>query len=377
MRGAAAYNLPAMVNSTPAIRARGLRVVYRPGIFSRPRVGLQGLDLDVATNEVFGYLGANGAGKTTTIKALVGLVAPDSGTAEIMGRPAGDAHARDRLGYAPENPYFYEYLTATEALDFYARLFGIARPERRRRAAELLERVGLSFAANRRARQFSKGMLQRLGLAQAMVNDPQVYILDEPMTGLDPVGRYEIRRLILDLKEQGRTIFFSSHILADVEAICDRAAVLHQGRMVSCGTLSELLSSRTVGVEITLSNVPPELERELAAGARSARREGELLHLSAETEESGGRLLARAVTAGASVGRYLPTRESLEDYFMRVRREASSGDRGSGTGDRKSPDPGSPNPEPAGQGPGTGDQGPEAPSSPIPDPSTPDPGGES
>ena len=345
-----------MVNPTPAIRARGLRVVYRPGIFSRPRVGLQGLDLDVETNEVFGYLGANGAGKTTTIKALVGLVAPNSGTAEIMGRPSGDARARARLGYAPENPYFYEYLTATEALDFYARLFGISRPERRRRAAELLERVGLSFAANRRARQFSKGMLQRLGLAQAMVNDPRVYILDEPMTGLDPVGRYEIRRLILDLKEQGRTIFFSSHILADVEAICDRAAVLHEGRMVSCGTLSELLSSRTVGVEITLSAVPPELEKELAAGARSARREGEILHPSAETEESGGRLLARAVAGGASVDRYLPTRESLEDYFLRVRREASSGKAKPGTGD----DDGRADPEPDPR-PGTRDPQPGAP----------------
>ncbi len=313
--------------SAPAIKAQKLRVVYRPGGLQKRRLGLAGLDLEVQSNEVFGYLGANGAGKTTTIKVLVGLIAADGGSAEIFGRPAGDARAREKLGYAPENPYFYEYLTATETLDFYARLFGIPRPERRRRAAELLERVGLAAAAGRRARQFSKGMLQRLGLAQAMVNDPQVYILDEPMTGLDPVGRYEIRQLILELKERGKTIFFSSHILADVEAICDRAAVLHEAKLVSCGTLSELLSSRTVGVEITLASVIPELEKQLSTGATSARREGELLHLAADDEDAGGKLLARAVAGGATVKRYVPTRESLEDYFLRVRREADEAGR--------------------------------------------------
>ncbi len=308
--------------SAPAIKARKLRVVYHPGVFQKRRLGLAGLDLEVRPNEVFGYLGANGAGKTTTIKVLVGLIAPDGGRAEILGRPAGDARARERLGYAPENPYFYEYLTAAETLDFYARLFGMARPERRRRAGELLERVGLAGAAGRRVRQFSKGMLQRLGLAQALVNDPEVCILDEPMTGLDPVGRYEVRQLILELKERGKTIFFSSHILADVEAICDRAAVLHEAKLVSCGTLSELLSSRAVGVEITLAGAGPELEKELAAEAAGARREGGLLHLTAGDEEAGGKLLSRAVAAGAAVKRYVPTRESLEDYFLRVRREA-------------------------------------------------------
>jgi ABC-2 type transport system ATP-binding protein len=309
---------------TPAIRARKLRVVYYPGIFSRPRVGLEGLDLEVQPNEVFGYVGANGAGKTTTIKALVGLLEADSGSAEILGQPAWDAAARRRLGYAPENPYFYEYLTAAETLDFYARLFGIGRPERRRRSAELLERVGLAAAAGRRVRQFSKGMLGRLGLAQALVNDPEVLILDEPMTGLDPVGRYDVRGLITGLKAAGKTIFFSSHILADVEAICDRAAVIHDGRLVSCGRLAELLSGRTLGVEVTVAGAGPELERELSAAARSVRREGELLHLVAADEAAGGRILARAVSSGAEVRRYVPTRESLEDYFIRVRREAAA-----------------------------------------------------
>jgi ABC-2 type transport system ATP-binding protein len=224
--------------TAPAIAARGLRVIYRPGLFQRSRVGLVGLDLEVAENEVFGYVGANGAGKTTTIKSLVGLIQPDGGEAWICGAPAAEASARAGLGYAPENPYFYEYLTARETLDFYARLFAIDRSTRRKRAGELLERVGLAAAADRRVRQFSKGMVQRLGLAQALVNDPRVLILDEPMTGLDPVGRHDVRGLILELKARGKTVFFSSHILSDVEAVCDRAAILHDGRLVSCGRLT-------------------------------------------------------------------------------------------------------------------------------------------
>jgi len=331
---------------TPAIAARGLRVVYRPGLFERPRVGLVGLDLEVAANEVFGYVGANGAGKTTTIKALVGLLAPDGGQAFILGRAAGESAARRELGYAPENPYFYEYLTARETLDFYARLCGVLRPERRRRAAELLERVGLAASADRRVRQFSKGMVQRLGLAQALVNDPRVLILDEPMTGLDPVGRHDVRRLILDLKAAGKTIFFSSHILSDVEAICDRAAMLHEGRLVSCGKLAELLSGRVLAVELTLAGVGPALEQELAALLRSqasegsealakeparaalTRREGQLLHLTVPDQSAADELLRRAVAAGATVRALVPTRESLEDYFLRVRREA--GEKGPG-----------------------------------------------
>ena len=317
---------------TPAIRAEKLWVIYRPGIFQRKRIGLEDLDLEVRRNEVFGYLGANGAGKTTTIKTLVGLINADGGRAEILGCPSGDARSRQKLGYAPENPYFYEYLTPLEALDFYARLFAVPRPERRRRSAELLDRVGLGFAAKRRIRQFSKGMLGRLGLAQSLINDPEVLILDEPMTGLDPVGRYDIRRLILDLKDAGKTIFFSSHILADVEAICDRAAVLHQARLVACGTLSELLSSRTLGVEMTFEGLGPDLAGKLSRSARSFRSEGRLLHLVAAEEEDGNRMLAEAVSSGARLVRYAPVRESLEDYFIRVRREADSEPSTAGSG---------------------------------------------
>jgi ABC-2 type transport system ATP-binding protein len=315
----------------PAIAARGLRVVYRPGVFQRPRVGLAGLDLEVGGNEVFGYVGANGAGKTTTIKALVGLLEPDAGTAEILGRPSADPAARAELGYAPENPYFYEYLTARETLDFYARLFGIARAERRRRAGELLEAVGLSAAADRRVRQFSKGMVQRLGLAQAMVNDPRVLILDEPMTGLDPVGRHDVRRIILDLTARGKTVFFSSHILSDVEALCDRAAIVHDGALVSCGRLDELLSERVLAVELTLAGASAELERELAGRAIRIRREGGELHLTLADEAAADGAVRRAVAAGAAVRSLVRTRESLEDRFIRVR-AAASGPAGAAAG---------------------------------------------
>lgn len=319
--------------TAPAIAARSLRVVYRPGLFQRPRVGLAGLDLEVAGNEVFGYVGANGAGKTTTIKTLVGLIQPDGGEAWILGQPAADAAARSGLGYAPENPYFYEYLTARETLEFYARLFGIARAERRARAGDLLERVGLAPAADRRVRQFSKGMLQRLGLAQAMVNDPKVLILDEPMTGLDPVGRHDVRNLILDLKARGKTVFFSSHILSDVEALCDRAAILHDGRLVACGRLSELLSGKTLAVELTLAGAGPELERQLAALALRARRDGAELHLAAADEAAADELVRRAVSGGAAVRSLVRTRESLEDYFLRVRREAGGSGAAGGAGE--------------------------------------------
>jgi ABC-2 type transport system ATP-binding protein len=321
--------------SKAAILTSRLRVIYRPGLFQRSRVGLECLDLEVRPNEIFGFLGANGAGKTTTIKALAGLLRADGGHAEILGLPVWHASSRRRLGYAPENPYFYEYLTGAETLDFYGRLFGVPAGLRRQRAGELLERVGLSAAADRRVRHYSKGMLGRLGLAQALVNDPDVLILDEPMTGLDPVGRYDVRGLILELKRAGKTVFFSSHILADAEAICDRVAVIHEGRLVSCGALAELLSGRILGIEITLAGAGPELERELAALVRSRRREGELLHLTAEDEDAGSRIVARAAAAGAAVRRCVPVRESLEDYFMRLRREAAEATERSAPGEKR------------------------------------------
>ncbi|MEZ4467203.1 MAG: ABC transporter ATP-binding protein [bacterium] len=228
---------------------------------------VRGVSLRVEPGEIFGFLGPNGAGKTTTIKMLMGLIRPTSGTASILGRPLGDREARARLGFLPEHPYFYDYLKPIEFLDFYGRLFRIDARERRRRAEALVDRVGLRHAVNRPLRKFSKGMVQRIGIAQALINDPDLVVLDEPMSGLDPMGRKDVRDLIFALKEQGKTVFFSSHILQDVEALCDRVAIMARGRLRSIGPLHTLL-----GDEVERIDVQPGKRLAGAGGAPDARR---------------------------------------------------------------------------------------------------------
>src|SRR5437763_9122759 len=224
-----------------AIRTRDLTKDYYVGFWRpRPYRALDRLSLEVAAGEVFGFLGPNGAGKTTTLKLLMQLVFPTSGEAEILGRSAGDVAVRRRIGYLPENPYFYDHLTAEELLDYYARLFGMAAAERRERIAKALDRLGIGAERRLQLRKFSKGMLQRVGLAQALLNDPEVIFLDEPMSGLDPLGRRDVRALMLELRDQGRTIFFSSHILSDAEVLCSRVAILVKGQLAAQGTIADL-----------------------------------------------------------------------------------------------------------------------------------------
>src|ERR687890_279683 len=227
---------------TPAVEIDKLTKDYEVGFLRKRRVrALDGLTLSVARGEIFGFLGANGAGKTTTLKLLMRLMYPTAGSARILGRDIGDTSMHARIGYLPEHPYFYDYLTAREFLEYSAELFGYAREERRRRAAEVLARVRLDEKAwDRQLRKFSKGMLQRVGLAQSIVNAPEVVSLDEPMSGLDPVGRREVRDLIASLRDEGKTVFFCSHILSDIEVLCDRAAVLRKGRLAHVGRLEEL-----------------------------------------------------------------------------------------------------------------------------------------
>src|ERR671917_629785 len=227
---------------TPAVEIEGLTKDYEVGFLRKRRVrALDGLTLSVGRGEIFGFLGANGAGKTTTLKLLMRLMYPTSGGARILGRDIGDTGMHADIGYLPEHPYFYDYLTARELLEYCAELFGYARPERKRRAAEMLRRVRLEEKSwDKQLRKFSKGMLQRVGLAQALVNDPRVVFLDEPMSGLDPVGRREVRDLIAAQRERGATVFFSTHILADIEVLCDRAAVLRRGRLAHVGRLEDL-----------------------------------------------------------------------------------------------------------------------------------------
>lgn len=226
-----------------AIEILGLEKIYTVGFWrKREKIGLKNLHLEVEAGEVFGFLGPNGAGKTTTLKLLMGLIFPTSGTARILGRDWRDPSVRRRIGFLPEQPYFYDHLTPTELLDYYGTLSGVSAADRRACIPRLLERVGLAESASMQLRKFSKGMLQRVGIAQAVLHDPEVVFLDEPMSGLDPVGRREIREFIQSLHEEGKTIFFSTHILSDAEALCDRISVLHRGELRGVGVVSELVS---------------------------------------------------------------------------------------------------------------------------------------
>src|SRR5687767_6661600 len=226
----------------PIVEIEELTKDYEVGFWRKRKVrALDGLSLHVNEGEIFGFLGANGAGKTTTLKLLMRLMYPTAGGARILGRDVGDVSMHARIGYLPEHPYFYDYLTARELVEYCAELFGYARAERKRRAADLLARVRLEEKSwDKQLRKFSKGMLQRVGLAQALVNDPAVVFLDEPMSGLDPIGRREVRDLIGSLRAGGTTVFLCSHILADIEVLCDRAAILRRGRLAHIGRLDEL-----------------------------------------------------------------------------------------------------------------------------------------
>ncbi len=240
-------DLPAQVTTvdrTPVVQTSELRKVYRTGFWLNQKIeSLKNCSLTVYQGETFGLLGPNGAGKTTLLKTLLGIVRPTSGRAWLLDSPIGDTQVRQRIGYLPENAYYYDYLTGWEFLQFVAGLFEIPNDLQQQRIPLLIDLVGLSKLAARKKqlRQYSKGMLQRIGLAQALINDPEVVFLDEPMSGLDPIGRYQIREIILSLKAQGKTIFFNSHILSDVEKICDRVAILAEGELICTGSLDELL----------------------------------------------------------------------------------------------------------------------------------------
>jgi ABC-2 type transport system ATP-binding protein len=304
------------IMGTPAIEILGLTKDYPMGFWrKRMRRSLDNLTLEVEEGEVFGFLGPNGAGKTTTLKLLMGLIFPTSGTARVRGRSIDDFAMHREIGYLPEQPYFYDYLTANELLDYYARFSGYSSAERRERVGRNLERVGLAAAGKVQLRKFSKGMLQRVGIAQAILHDPQVLFFDEPMSGLDPVGRHEVRDIILDLKRQGRTVFFSTHILPDAEMLCDRVAVLHEGKLQGLGAPGEIVSIELLGMEILFEAgagrpLPANLlEHATKTGSRYRIevKEAELYGVLDQLETSAARLIS--VT---------PVRPTLEDYFFRL-----------------------------------------------------------
>ncbi len=308
----------------PVIEIENLTQDYPSGFWrKRPVRALDGLSLQIEAGEVFGLLGPNGAGKTTTFKILMGLITPTSGTARIFGSSTDEVKIRQRAGYLPEQPYFYDYLTAREFLMYCAALCDLPKTESRQRADDLLAQVGLTDSADKQLRKFSKGMLQRIGLAQALINDPEILFLDEPMSGLDPLGRREVRDLIVNLRAGGKTIFFASHILTDVEAMCDRVAVLNRGRLIECGKLSEILKSRGNEIEVVISGVGKQVLVSIRdfAVAVLATPEGARVRLKNDHELS--RLLELTHKAGGRIVSANPLRESLEDFFVR---EVTAGD---------------------------------------------------
>ena len=308
--------------SVPALLTEHLAKTYVLGFFRRKVRAITDVTLRVEPGEIFGLLGPNGAGKTTTLKVLLGLVRRSSGAAELLGRPVGDIRAKRRLGYLPESPYFYDYLTGRELLTFMAKLFGLSRAEGRRRAEQLLGRVGLSGSAGLALRRYSKGMLQRIGIAQALINDPELVILDEPLTGLDPLGRKDLRELIAELRGQGKTVVLSSHILSDVELLADRVAIIVKGRTVNTGPLTELLDARVVSTEVVVAGAEEGLASALSDGGHGVQRIGDAVRITISGEGEIDAVIDRVRREGASVQSVTPRKESLEDLVVRMTREA-------------------------------------------------------
>jgi ABC-2 type transport system ATP-binding protein len=303
----------------PAVEITNLTKDYEVGFWRKRKVrALDDLSLAIDEHQIFGFLGANGAGKTTTLKLLMRLIFPTSGSARILGHDIQDVRMHRRIGYLPENPYFYDYLTARELLEYCAELFGFSAAKRRERAAELLARVNLDEKRwDTQLRKFSKGMLQRVGLAQSLVNDPEIVFLDEPMSGLDPVGRREVRDLIASLRDDGKTVFMCSHILSDIEVLCDRVAILKRGKLAQVGHLDELRQrpNDPHQMEVLATGADAAtLRQHLANGVVTATPSGLRIEISAENEIEV--VLAALRKAGGKVVSIQPVKQSLEELFL-------------------------------------------------------------
>ena len=305
-----------------AIEIQGLEKTYSVGFWrKKPKLALRPLNLKVEDGEIFGFLGPNGAGKTTTLKMLMGLVYPTGGTAHILGMELDDPRMKAQIGFLPEQPYFYDYLTGRELLEYYGRLSGVDSKTVSRKASEMLERVGLKDSANVQLRKFSKGMLQRVGIAQAILHGPRVVFFDEPMSGLDPMGRREVRDLMVELKREGKTVFFSTHILSDAEALCDRVAIVHKGELQGVGAVAELTSSVGSRVElIWRGTIVPAALQGLGAECHVTGDTARAL-IPESSQDAALDALRRERLHLVSV---MPVRTSLEDYFVQKLRPAQT-----------------------------------------------------
>ena len=307
-----------MITDDVVLKTNSLSKIFKVGFWGRKVTAVHNLDLEVRRGEVFGFLGPNGAGKTTTLKMLMGLIYPTSGTASIFGREMGDPQTKARLGFLPESPYFYDYLTSREFLAFYGHLFGLRGAVLGKRIDELLELVGMTHAKDLQLRKFSKGMLQRVGIAQALINDPELVVLDEPMSGLDPIGRKEVRDLILRLKESGKTVLFSSHILHDAEVLCDRVAMILKGSLVACGLVTDLLDQgASHQVELVVDRLSPEGLDHLRPLTDKVVMQGDRMLVVLKSQQQVGGALEIIRAAKASLVSLTPQKGSLEDLFIR------------------------------------------------------------
>jgi len=312
-------------NSDLVVQTEQLSKIFRVGFWGKRVTAVDGLSLEVRRGEVFGFLGPNGAGKTTTLKILMGLIYPTSGTARLFDLDMGDSRAKTRLGFLPESPYFYDYLTSREFLGFYGHLFGLWGTVLDKRIDELLELVGMTHAKDLQLRKFSKGMLQRVGVAQALINDPELVVLDEPMSGLDPIGRKEVRDLILRLKESGKTVLFSSHILHDAEVLCDRVAMILKGRLVACGRVTDLLDQgASHQVELVVDCLTPEGLDHLRPLTDKVVMQGDRMLVVLKSQQQVGGALEIIRAAKASLVSLNPQKGSLEDLFIREVKEHRS-----------------------------------------------------
>ncbi len=299
-----------------ALQTEHLAKTYVLGFFRKKVQAVRDVSIEVKPGEIFGLLGPNGAGKTTTLKVCMGLVRATRGTVRVLGHKVGKLEAKQRLGYLPETPYFYDYLSGRELLVFMAKLFDLSRTEAHKRAGDLLEQVGLTDAADLALRRYSKGMLQRVGLAQALINDPELVILDEPLTGLDPLGRKDLRKIIVNLRDEGKTVVLSSHILSDVEMLADRVAIVVKGKMVRTGPLHELLNARIVSTEVVLADHTPPLIDALEEQGHTATVKGKKLQVMIQGDDPADPVLKLAYEHDARVLVVSPRKESLEDVVI-------------------------------------------------------------
>jgi len=303
----------------PVIEIENLTKDFSAGFWKkRPVRALDNLSLQVNKGEIFGFLGPNGAGKSTTLKILMHLLHPTSGSARILGEPVDSVPMHRAIGYLPENPYFYDYLTPVELLTYMGKLCGLGQPALSKKVDILLENVGLTDARKLQLRKFSKGMVQRVGIAQAIINDPEIVFLDEPMSGLDPLGRMEVRRLISQLKAKGVTVFFSSHILPDVEAICDRVAILNKGKLQETGALEDILKVRIEGHEVILAGWSAEIPDAIRQWCDEVVFMGDRLHLRVGNRGQMEELLAFVFEHKLELISINPIRPSLEEHFQQV-----------------------------------------------------------